>query len=141
MKVVNETKAREAFEQAIGSYVQEFNHFFLAKLFGLDIRYEENACIVEFDVEDYMFNPQGSLHGGIISFAMDVSMGHLLNHLGGPGITLEMKVQFMQPVRSGKVRAVGTIVKKGRKICFLRSEMYDSEQNLIAHATSTWKLL
>ena len=37
-----------------------------------------------------MFNPQGALHGGVIATVMDISMGHLLNHVDGPGSTVEM---------------------------------------------------
>jgi uncharacterized protein (TIGR00369 family) len=138
---MDEIKAREAFESALKTYKQEFGTFFLARLYGLEVRYEGNACIIEFDVQDHMFNPQGSLHGGIIAFAMDVSMGHLLNHESGPGATLEMKVQYVRPARSGRVRVRGEFVKRGKEISFLRSEAFDNADKLIAFATSTWKLL
>ncbi len=138
---MDETKAKKAFEQAIEKYVQDFDTFFLAQFYGLDISYEENTCLIEFNVEDYMFNPQGTLHGGVITFAMDVSMGHLLNHVCGPGVTLEIKVQFVKAVRAGKVRVKGELIKRGKEICFLRSEVYDRDEKLIAFATSTWKLL
>jgi uncharacterized protein (TIGR00369 family) len=138
---MDEAKAREAFEGALKTYKQEFGNFFLARLYGLDIRYENDACIIEFDIEDYMFNPQGTLHGGIMAFVMDISMGHLLNHVDGPGATLEMKVQYVRPARTGRLRVNGEFVKRGKDISFLRSEAYDSERKLVAFATATWKLL
>lgn len=138
---MDEVKAQEAFQVALETYSQEFGNFFLARLFGLEISYEQDACVVEFDVEDYMFNPQGSLHGGILTFVMDISMGHLLNHVCGPGATLEIKTQFVRAVRSGRVRVKGKFLKKGREVCFLRSEAFDNQQKLIAFATSTWKIL
>jgi uncharacterized protein (TIGR00369 family) len=138
---MNETRAKKAFEKAMENYAQEFDKFFLARFYGLDIHYNENVCHIELDVEDYMLNPQGTLHGGIITFAMDVSMGHLLNYVYGPGVTLEIKVQFVKAVKSGRVSIKAEFIKRGKNICFLRSEVCDSEENLIAYATSTWKLL
>jgi uncharacterized protein (TIGR00369 family) len=88
-----------------------------------------------------MFNPQGTLHGGLICTAMDVSMGHLLNHLQGPGITLELKTQFVRPVTGGQVRAIGRVIRRGAGISFMESRFLDYEGELAAFATSTWKSL
>jgi acyl-coenzyme A thioesterase PaaI-like protein len=41
------------------------------------------------------------LHGGVLATALDISMGHLLNHAVGAGSTLEMKVQYFSPARFG----------------------------------------
>jgi uncharacterized protein (TIGR00369 family) len=62
--------------------------FFLARFLGLEISYGDEVCVVEIEVRDFMFNPQGSLHGGVIAFALDVAMGHLIKRsIGRPGIT------------------------------------------------------
>ena len=87
MSKVDPNVARSAFDNALEHHEQAFGQFFLAKLLGFEITYPQDACRVEFPVLDFMYNPQGSLHGGIIALAMDVSMGHLLNHLQGPGAT------------------------------------------------------
>ena len=63
---INEDEARLAFEYAMGSHRQEFGHFFLARLFGMDISYPGDTCLVRLTPRDFMFNPQGSLHGGVI---------------------------------------------------------------------------
>jgi uncharacterized protein (TIGR00369 family) len=141
VRKIDEASAASAFTYAIGNYDQAFGTFFLAKLLGLEISFFDRTCRVELDVKDYMFNPQGSLHGGIISTVLDIAMGHLLNHHTGPGATLEMTVQFIRPVRSGRVRADATFVGRGRKVNFLEARLVDGQQNLVAVATSTWKLL
>jgi acyl-coenzyme A thioesterase 13 len=138
---MDENRARSAFESAMTSYQQEFNNFFLARLHGLNILYDDNEnCVIDFTVEEFMFNPQGSLHGGVIALVMDISMGHLLNHHIGPGATLEMNIKFVRAVRAGRAQAKGQFLKKGKEICFLRSDLYDDQSKLIAFATSTWKL-
>jgi hypothetical protein len=60
-----------------------------------------------------MHNPQGSLHGGVIAIALDVSMGHLLHRFLRTGVTLEMKTQYLRPVR-GPCWCQARFTKAGR---------------------------
>ena len=138
---MEETQVRELIEAAIGDGRHEFGSFFLSRLFGMTVSYEDDACIVSLDVKPYMFNPQGSLHGGVLATALDISMGHLIKHQFGAGATLEMKVQYFAPIRSGKVVCRANFLKKGRKTFFLQSSAQDSSGEAIAHATSTWRLM
>jgi uncharacterized protein (TIGR00369 family) len=137
---MDEQAARAAFEEALSTYRQEFGVFFLARLFGLDFAYANDTCIVTGTVKDFMFNPQGTLHGGVLSFIVDVSMGHLLRHTAGPGTTLEMKLQFFRPARVGPIQAVGRFLKKGRSINYLESRVTQDGAD-VCMATSTWMLL
>ncbi|MYZ49942.1 PaaI family thioesterase [Propylenella binzhouense] len=138
---MDEEAARAAFERALASYEQKFETFFLARLFGLEISYTEESCVVEIEVADFMFNPQGSLHGGVIAFALDVSMGHFIKHrTGGAGITLEMKTQYMRPARPGRVRCEGRFLRQGRTVSQMESRMTDAEGRLLAMATATWQM-
>ena len=138
---MDEAQARARFEAAPASYRQEFETFFLARLMGLGFVYEDGACRIRFPVEDFLFNPQGSLHGGAIATVMDISMGHLLKHeYGRPGMTLEMKTQYLRPLTAGPALCEGRFLKKGRSICFLESRLWDAAGKLAAAATSTWRL-
>ena len=138
---MDEAAARNAFEQALASYEQDFGKFFLARLFGMNFQYPDDTCTVSFDVQEFMHNPQGGLHGGVIAFALDIAMGHLLRERSGPGTTLEMKVQYLSVARSGKLTATGRFLKKGRRISYLRADLADGHGGLIAFATSTWMAL
>lgn len=138
---MDEHSLRIAFERAVKHSKPEFEQFFLAQFLGLQCEYDDEACVVQFEVKDYMFNPQGTLHGGVIATVMDISMGHLLKRMSGPGTTLEMKTQYVRPVQSGKLYCTGEFTHRGRGISYLRSSLTDAEGNLIAFATATWKLL
>jgi acyl-CoA thioesterase len=138
---IDEALAKAAFSGALETYSQKFGTFFLAKFLGLEIGFTERSCVVETEVRDYMFNPQGSLHGGVISTILDISMGHLLNHKVGPGATLEMKVQFLRAVRCGRVRCEATFIKLGRTVSYIEARLVDAEQRPLAVGTSTWQLL
>lgn len=138
---MDEAHVRELIVAAMGDGRHEFGSFFLSRLFGMTVSYEADGCIVALDVKPFMFNPQGSLHGGVLATALDISMGHLLKHQFGAGATLEMKVQYFAPVRSGRVTCRAGFLKKGRKTFFLQSSAQDGSGEVIAHATSTWKQL
>ena len=120
---------------------QEFGLFFLSRLLGFTVSYQADRCSVSFDAIATLFNPQGTLHGGILATAMDVSMGHLLHHVEGAGATLEMKIQYLSPVTSGIVRCEGSFLRKGRSLSFLQSHAFRSDGELAAHATATWRSL
>lgn len=132
---------RETFEHALATHQQVQGQFFMARLLGLELVYTEDSCTITFDVKDFMLNPQGTLHGGIVALVMDVSMGHLLNKLDGPCATLEMKTQYMAAVRPGPAKVVGRLLRRGRSVSFLESRFYDATGQMTAFATSTWKLL
>jgi acyl-coenzyme A thioesterase 13 len=138
---VDEAKARFAFEQALSSYKQEFNTFFLARFFGMEISYGVDSCTVTMPIHDYMFNPQGSLHGGVTATALDISMGHLLKHVVGPGATLAFSAQYLRGLREGTLRAQGRFTRRGRSICFMESQAFDESGDLVGIGSSTWKVL
>lgn len=138
---VDAAAATRAFQHAIDTHTQELGQFFLARLLGLQLRYDADSCRVDFEVQDFMLNPQGKLHGGVVALVMDVSMGHLLAHLQGMGLTLEMKTQYLRAVQEGPARVVGTVLKRGASVWFLQSQFFDADGELAAFSTSTWKLL
>jgi uncharacterized protein (TIGR00369 family) len=133
-------RARAAFDRAAAGGREAFGDFFLARFLGLEITYPGDACEVAFEVQDFLFNPQGTLHGGVLATALDIAMGHLIHRHAGPGTTLEMKVQFLAPVRGGRVACRGEALRRGGT-WFLRAEARDEAGLLLAYATSTWKLL
>lgn len=137
---VDAARARAAFERAAGETEEEFGNFFLTRLLGFEFSYPDGACEVAFEIEDFMLNPRGTLHGGVIATALDISMGHLINREVGPGATLEMKVQYLAGPRSGRITCRGEALRRGGT-WFLKAEARDAAGGLVAHATSTWKLL
>lgn len=138
---MDEKAARHAFDHALATCEQDFGKFFLARLFGCEFEYTDDECRVSFELKDFMFNPQGGLHGGVTAFALDISMGHLLRHRSGPGTTLEMKVQYLKAVKSGRCTCTARFLRHGRGISFLRAELVDEHGETVAFATSTWKSL
>lgn len=147
-KRVDEATARAHFETALESHEQAFETFFFARMLGLSFEYlpldapdaDKEVCRLTFPVTDMLRNPQGSLHGGAMASAMDISMGHLVKKIAGPGATIELKVQFMRPVMDGLVTCEGRFTKKGRSLSFMESRLMGPDGKLAALATATWKM-
>ena len=137
--VIDRASAQALIERALSDPRQEFGSFFLSRLFGLRISYDKERCIVEFEAVKAFFNPQGSLHGGVLATAMDISMGHLLHHVDTAGATLAMTIQYLAPVTSGTVRCEASFLRRGRSISALQSEAFGPDGDRVAHATATWK--
>ena len=139
--ISNKDYGRQMFNNAESSNEQQFGSFYLSRLLGFNVGYNDNLCIVDFAAIPTMFNPQGSLHGGIIATAMDISMGHLLYHTTGSGATLEMNIKFLLPIIAEHVTCKGSFLRQGRSISFLQSHMYKQDGKLAAYASATWKPL
>lgn len=147
-KKIDADQARAHFDIALNDHEQAFEKFFLARFLGLEFEYlpadaadaDKETCRVSFEMTDMLRNPQGSLHGGAMAAAMDISMGHLVNKIQGPGATIEMKLQFMRPIMQGRVTCEGRFLKRGRSISFMESRMWDDQGKLAAVATATWKM-
>ena len=92
-------------------------------------------------VRDFMFNPQGSLHGGVIAFVADVSMGHLLKHsYGVAGAPREIRLQYLLPLHPPAARCVSRFLRKGRSVCFLEAVLSGPDGVPAVVASSTWQI-
>jgi len=145
---VDEKVARAHLDTILNDHEQVFETFFLARFLNLSFEYlprealdaDKEVCRVSFPMSDMLKNPQGSLHGGVMATVMDISMGHLVNKVAGPGATIEIKVQYMRPVTEGIVMCEGRFTRRGRSLAFMESHLYDANGKLAALATATWKM-
>lgn len=135
-------EAIEAAEKAADSTRQEFGDFFLSRFLGLSIDYqdEEQACVVHLPYSAHLCNPQGSVHGGMLSTVMDISMGHLCHRYLSTAMTIEMNLRFFRPLTSAGT-ATGRILKAGRRLVHLESRLSDDQGRLVAHAVGSWHRL
>ncbi len=145
---VNEAAARAHFDGALNDHEQAFERFFLARFLGLEFAYlpqdaadpDKEVCRINFPVTEMVKNPQGTLHGGVMATVMDISMGHLVAKIVGPGATIEMKIQFLRPVTGATATCEGRFTKRGRSLSFMESRVFDAAGKLAALATATWKM-
>ncbi|MCF3132298.1 PaaI family thioesterase [Streptomyces olivochromogenes] len=94
--------------------------------------------------EDH-YNPIGSVHGGVYATLLDSAAGCAVQSIlpAGMGYTsLDLSVKFLRriTVDTGKVRAVGSLLNHGRRTALAQAELLDSDDRLLAHATSSCML-
>ena len=55
--------------------------------------------------------------------------------------TLGMQVQFLRPVRPGRLTSTGRIVHRNGDLAYLEASLFDSDRSLIATATATARVI
>jgi uncharacterized protein (TIGR00369 family) len=99
-----------------------------------------------FQPQEFHFNPLGSVHGGVITAILDSAMGCTLHSVLPLGIgytTIDIKVNFLKSIsmKTGLMKATGTIINQGNRTALLESRLIDENGKLYAYATSTCLIL
>jgi uncharacterized protein (TIGR00369 family) len=117
----------------------EFGRYFLIHFLGLSIDYvdDDKACVVRLPFARHLCNAGGAVHGGVLSTALDISMGHACKRYLSAGSTIEMQMRFLRAVRTD-VTCTGRVVHGGRRIVALESHMHDTAGRLVATASGSW---
>ena len=85
-------------------------------------------------------NPMGTIHGGILCDIADAAMAMAYS----TGLedeatltTLDLNISFLRPFWTGRLRAVGRVVKRGNLTGLAECDVLDDQDRLIARASST----
>jgi uncharacterized protein (TIGR00369 family) len=82
-------------------------------------------------------------HGGVTMTLADVALAMAARSLAGNGVgvvTVEMKVNFMQPGR-GELRATARVLHRSTTMAYCEGEIRDSEGHFVAKALGTFKYM
>lgn len=135
------SSVRLALENALERHSQSPGEFFLAQFLGFAVTYPGDTCVVEFEPREFLENPRGTLHGGVMATALDTAMGHLVQRLGGSGTTVDLTVQYHRAPRPGtKIRCTGSVVHRARRIWFMKAVAQDVGGEIVASAVATMAL-
>ena len=119
----------------------------IAVLFGMSIeRVERGEVAFGLDVGEHLYNPIGSVHGGVFCTLLDSAMGcavHSSLDRGQAYTTLELKVNLVKAltVKTPHVVATGHLVSAGRRVITASGEITGPDGTLYAHATTTCLVL
>jgi len=113
----------------------------VARLIGFELTdVEPGRAVIELVAEARHANPMGTLHGGILCDIADAAMGMAYASTLDEGetfTTLELKINFLKPVWTGRLVATGRVVKGGRTVGLVECDVVDEKQRLVARATSS----
>ncbi|MFI8823645.1 PaaI family thioesterase [Streptomyces sp. NPDC053431] len=112
--------------------------------FGLD-EVEHGRAVFSFEPGEEHYNPIGSVHGGVYATLLDSAAGcavHTTLPQGMAYTSLDLSTRFLRPItmHTGKVRAIGTVLSAGKRTALAEAGLYDDQDRLLGHATSTCML-
>ena len=89
-----------------------------------------------------VYNPIGTVHGGLVCTLADTVAAcavHTTLPAGVAYTSIDLNVSYTRPVTkdSGSLRAIGTVVKPGRRVAFASAEILDAAGKIVATATSS----
>ena len=103
---------------------------------------EPSRVVVTMRVQEFHYNPLGSVHGGIIATLLDTAAGcsvHTTLAVGESYTSLDLTTKFLRPVTlgSGLLTCEGSVIQRGRRVALAQAELKDEAGRLVAHATSS----
>src|SRR5436189_6448333 len=113
----------------------------IATLIGFRmVAVEPGSARFEMDAGARHHNPMGTLHGGVLCDIADVAMGSAYASTLDDGesfTTLDLRINFLRPVRAGHLTADASIVQRGLTIGMTECTIIDEQGRLVAKASGT----
>ena len=102
------------------------------------------SCTMDFDISRDFCHSVDIVQGGFVTAMLDAAMTHAIFAADIDVVnvsSLEIKTNYLEPTRAGRLRAVGTVVKSGYKIAFMEGQLFDERGLLTATASTVAKLV
>ena len=139
---MSEPRLNSKYKEAISKIVNESSYFSLLSMTIKDL--EWGTSVLEVQLEEKHLQPFGFVHGGAIASVMDAATFWAVfpQVKDGMGLTtVEIKVNFLAPVRKGKLVAKGRCIKIGKTLALGDATIHDAKGNLLAHGTATMMIV
>ena len=105
---------------------------------------EEGRAVMSLQAEEWHLNASGTVHGGVVSALIDISMAEALNTMTEEGeqpVTIQITVNYMKPGQPGTLTSTAQVRKGGERITIVEAEVVQGEEEsgeVIALATGTY---
>lgn len=115
-----------------------------AKMFGFSLEAAEpGRAVLKMRVRPRHIQIHGVVHGGILAALADTvgALGIYLQVPRGTRIaTIEMKINFLEPVEKGVLMAEGRVLRKGKNFAVSECDVRDDHRRLVAKALVTYSI-
>jgi uncharacterized protein (TIGR00369 family) len=140
--LMSEPRLNPKYTEAISNLVNRSPYFSLLSMKIKELKW--GTSILEVDLEEKHLQPFGYAHGGAIASVMDAATFWAVfpQVKDGMGLTtVEIKVNFLAPVKEGKLVAKGRCIKMGKTLALGDATIYDGDGNLLGHGTATMMIM
>ena len=114
----------------------------MAKTLGIrTVSVSKDEMVLALDWRPEITQPAGLMHGGALMTLADTAGGSLSYANLPPGATgtstIESKINFLAPIKSGTVTATARVLKAGRSVIVVETELTDDTGQLVAKVAQT----
>lgn len=117
----------------------------IVRLFGMKLSFDEAGnAIVDLPYNPNLDHSQGGIHGGVYATLLDEAgwfAAAIANDTDCWVATTELSFHLLRHVSQTDLRAVGRVLKAGKRQNVCEMHLYDAEGNLVGHATGTYVVL
>jgi uncharacterized protein (TIGR00369 family) len=115
----------------------------IAQLLGFELlEAGEGSALFALEPAEWMYNPIGSVHGGVAATLLDSCMGCAVQSALEAGVgytTTDLQVRYVRAMGAdtGRVLAEGHVVHAGRRVATAEGRLFvERDGKLIAHGSS-----
>lgn len=117
----------------------------IARTFGMRLSYnDQGQAVVDLPYNPGLDHALAGVHGGVYATMLDTAGWFTAAAAHDESCwlaTSEMSVHLLLPVERASLRAVGRLIKRGKRQDVAEMRLYDGEGRLVGHATGTFILL
>ncbi len=130
--------------------IQQLLHLFnevvpIARTFGMRLSFnDEGEAVVDLPYNPGLDHGLGGVHGGVYATMLDTAGWFTAAAAHDESCwlaTSEMSIHLLLPVERASLRAVGRLIKRGKRQDVAEMCLYDGVGRLVGHATGTFILL
>ena len=115
-----------------------------ARMFGFRLEAAEaGRAVLKMQVRRGHLQVHGVVHGGVLAALADTAgaLGiYLMVPRGTRLATIEMKINYLEPVEKGTLVAEGRVLRKGRNFAVSEVDVHNEERHLVAKALITYSI-
>jgi uncharacterized protein (TIGR00369 family) len=102
---------------------------------------EKDRAVMSLAVKEDLLQVQGVMHGGAIASLIDTAVALAIAATSAPEdrfTTVELKINYLSSIRSGRARADARLIRNGRRIIVAECDVFDSNDKLCAKGLLTY---
>ena len=106
---------------------------------GIELREIGNGRAIFEHVVRENLTQNGMIHGGVLASLIDSSCAcaaFSLIFLNGYVTTIDLRVEYLKPVSSGRITAKAKCIKSGKNVFFCKAKVWNEEGELICTGSS-----
>jgi len=108
------------------------------------VKAEHGRAVFRMPVLDLHKQIHRVVHGGVLTMLADTAGGFaafLAAPSGSRVVTIEMKINFLEPVEHGEIKADARVLRQGRTTSVVDCDVTDQDGRLVSKALMTFSIL